>query len=916
MGISQSTLAMESEPDRDDRMEGVPAPEAERNPEEPPTDLVPSAGTLELQPEGDTEAPTSTRHTEILELPKVDRRAPATPTGGESATPATGKSRAERKQEKKTARKEEKTARKEEKRNRRAKQAEQAEEREGKPEETPSRTPVRRKLDAAMESAGTIESVLLLEKEYKALKRDPSHKPNFYFIIDRLISNLRYIPRTVYGPPAGEEERIKLMELRKEEEAEEAEAAQRVAEEVDEGSASRKRKLEELEEKKRALEEENDRKRRELEEESRRLKAVEEAERRAREQRSRNPRVQVPVASEKEKQENWFERKATELVENYIQAYGPQQKKSKDAAEIYDKTCEDSRQAHEDFISALQKTQEKAETLQKCLGRALEAAVAFGREEERAQQCAQAKDKCTRPEPPRVKARPQIPAGLQERIRKEKAQKEGSSTPGKKEEPEVPTPAKPGLSLGARARKQPAEEEPGKEWREKVSSDVWKVGRQLKEGEQYLECKYPPFTKEWQDGLREELLSLANRGFTQKEDEQLYPTKKFGWQLRSSREFESIDQSLEQAYGVRLVWKSQEVKGKSKSVDDFHCFPIGRGKMDKVTKFGVKYTVLGTLPPNKSMCSICWSEGHWKTGCPFKDMVFELWEPALAVLVPAERLRKYYPCRNIICERYQHDKDNNFQYYYPAVALVDYGAVNHRISEINSERYGKAKAKKPEDYPEMEPPEDEREERPPLSTAQAMEYAASKKAAKPSDPEQRMAVHSEALLEMQDQAKKRRAKQLEKESKKKAIDVDEESTGKQEESASKKARGGKGQGDETGIWTKESLPPGHWQDRPKPIPSGSQEAKAALREKLDAHRKEQDQKLEAQRKEQEQFEEHHKQKLQKTIATHFEKEASKKEEVSAKEGPGEDEAGSDPSSEESSESSDATDDQECGKDMS
>ena len=338
--------------------------------------------------------------------------------------------------------------------------------------------------------------------------------------------------------------------------------------------------------------------------------------------------------------------------------------------------------------------------------------------------------------------------------------------------------------------------------------------------------------------------------------------------------------------------------------------------MEKVTKFGVQYTVLGTLPPNKSMCSICWSEGHWKSGCPFKDMVFELWEPALAVLVPAERLRKYYPCRNIICERYQHDKDNNFQYYYPAVALVHYGAVNSQISEINSKRYKEEKSRNPEEYPEIEPPEDEREERPSLSTEQAMEYAASKKAAKPSDPEQRMASHSEALLDMQDQAKKRRAKLLEKESKQKAIDVDDESTGKKEGSASKKARGGKGQGGETSIWTKESLPPGHWQDRPRSLPSESQEAKDALRQKLEAHRKEQDQKSEAHRKEQEQFEEHHKKKLQKTIATHFEKEASsKKEEPAAQEGPGEDEAGSDPSSEESSESSDATEDQECGRDL-
>ena len=381
------------------------------------------------------------------------------------------------------------------------------------------------------QAAGSIESVLLLEREYKALQRDPSHRPNFYFLIDRLISNLRYIPRTVFGPPAGEEERIKLTKLREQEEAEEAEAAQRAAEGAGEGSASRKRKLEELEEKKRALEEENDRKRKELEEESRRLKAVEEAERRAREQRSRNPRVQVPVASEKEKGETWFERKATELVENYIQSYGPQQKKSKEAAETYTTACKNSEQAQEDFISALQKTQEKAEVLQKCLGRALEAAMAFGREEERAQQYAQAKDKCSRPEVPRVKARPQICAGLQERIRKERAQQEESSKSGKKEGSEVPTSTKPGPFWGVRARKQPAEEEPGKEWREKISEDVWKVGRLLKEDEKYLECTYYPFSPEWQEKLREELLNLAHRGFAKKEDGELYPTRRFGWQL-------------------------------------------------------------------------------------------------------------------------------------------------------------------------------------------------------------------------------------------------------------------------------------------------------------------------------------------------------------------------------------------------
>ena len=139
MGISQSTLAMESGPERDERMEEVPAPEAERNAEESTTGLVPATGTMELQP-----AETPRRHTEILELPKVDRRscasAPATPTvraGGESSTPATGKSRAERKQEKKTARKEEKRNKKAEKSARKAEKAEE-EKLEGTPPKTPS----------------------------------------------------------------------------------------------------------------------------------------------------------------------------------------------------------------------------------------------------------------------------------------------------------------------------------------------------------------------------------------------------------------------------------------------------------------------------------------------------------------------------------------------------------------------------------------------------------------------------------------------------------------------------------------------------------------------------------------------------------------------------------------------------------
>ena len=846
MGISHSTLAMENRPEQDERMEE--RPEAEAGAEEASAGMGPAAGTLELEHQRSDDVPSSKRHTELLSIPKVDRKGKAaTPAirPGDTSTPATGtKSRTERKEERKSARKEEKRNRKLEKSARKAEESEAG------------RDPVRRKLDAALENAGSIESVILLEKEYKALRQDPSHRPNFYSLIDQIISNFKYIPHSACDPPAGEAERIGLEKLREEVRSEDAEAAG--MEETDDGSAFRKRKLEELEEKRRALEEESTRKQKELEDEARRLRAVEEAERRAREQRSKNPKLQVPM-EKAEKGATWFEQKATELVEGYIQAYAPQQKKSKEAAAAYASACKDSEKAQENFVSALQKAQDSAQLLQKSMGKALEAAIELGREEERAKLYTQAKEKCTRPEAPRVKARPQTPAVRQDKLEKEKAQKdEELSKSGKKYGP-------------AQARGQPAEEEPGKEWREKISEDTWKVERTIGSDEKYLECTYYPFSPEWQEKVRKELLDLAHRGFAPNADGDLYPTTRFAWQLRSTREFQELNDALERDYGIRLVWKSQEVKGKSKAVDDWHCYPIGRGKMEKTSRFGVQYTIRGNLPPNKNMCSICWSEGHWKSECPLKEMVSELWEPALTVLVPEQRLRKYYPLRNIVCERYKDEKDE-YQKYYPAVVFADYGAFSSKISDINKKKYKDAKMRSPEEYPEIEPPEDERRGGIVLSPEEAIAYAATKKSAKPPDQGQSMARHSEALLEMQDSAKKRRTKLLEKESKQEAIDVDEEPT-------SKKAQG-KGQGSPT----VESLPAGHWQNRPRreSLSPGSKEVKEALRQKLEEHKKEK-------------LEEYHKKKQQ-------------EEEPKTTAGPGPDEAGSDPSSDETSESSDECDD--------
>ena len=530
---------------------------------------------------------------------------------------------------------------------------------------------------------------------------------------------------------------------------------------------------------------------------------------------------------------------------------------------------------------------ESAEQLQTSMGKALECAIEFGREEERTRLYTQAKEKCSRPEVPRVKARPQIPAGLQEKLRQGKAQKEEeASKSGKKEETGKPTSSQPGPFWGPHARVQPAEEETGKEWREKVYEDTWKAGRTIRSDEEYLQCTYYPFSPEWQEKVRKELLDLAHRGFATNSDGELYPTRKFASQLQSYREFMDLNNSLQKENRNRWT--------------------------------------IGTATPSvgerwRKLRGSGSSTQYWEVYPRIRVCALSVGQKAIGRVI-ADSRRWYSNCGNLLSQYCSRRKSlgNSSRCVTSSVngtrtkrmTTSGFTQLSHSRITVQSaarsvrsmrKKYKDAKMRYPEEYPEIEPPEDERGERPVLSSAEAIPYAASKKAAKLSDPEQSMASHSEALLEMLDSAKKRRAKLLEKESKQKAIDVDEESASKKEESASKKARG-KGQGSQSGIWTKEPLPAGHWQDRPRrePLSPDSQEAKEALRQKVEDLKKEQ-------------LEEHHKKKLRDTFEKHFSsKEAgsdapaaasSKEEGPKAKAGPGPDEAGSDPSSDEESESS-------------
>ncbi|CAE7455599.1 unnamed protein product, partial [Symbiodinium sp. CCMP2456] len=156
-----------------------------------------------------------------------------------------------------------------------------------------------------------------------------------------------------------------------------------------------------------------------------------------------------------EKGGTWFEQKSAELVEEYIHGHAKQQKKSKEAEAAYASACKDSEKAQEDFVSALQKVQDSAQLLQKSMGRALEAAIEFGREEERTRIYTQAKEKCTRPE-------------------------------------------------------------------------TWRVEKKIASDEKFLDCTYYPFSPEWQEKVRKELLDLAYRGFSTNADGEVFVTKKFG----------------------------------------------------------------------------------------------------------------------------------------------------------------------------------------------------------------------------------------------------------------------------------------------------------------------------------------------------------------------------------------------------
>ena len=90
--------------------------------------------------------------------------------------------------------------------------------------------------------------------------------------------------------------------------------------------------------------------------------------------------------------------------------------------------------------------------------------------------------------------------------------------------------------------------------------------------------------------------------------------------------------------------------------------------------------------------------------CKAFGLAYNMYEPALVVLQPAEKIRKYFPCRNIVVEGKERE-ENPYNRYFPVVCLCDFGAIDSSVSKTN-ERFREDKRKNPHDFPCLEPPKD------------------------------------------------------------------------------------------------------------------------------------------------------------------------------------------------------------------
>ena len=125
---------------------------------------------------------------------------------------------------------------------------------------------------------------------------------------------------------------------------------------------------------------------------------------------------------------------------------------------------------------------------------------------------------------------------------------------------------------------------------------------------------------------------------------------------------------------------------------------------------------------------MCWGKVPWRKDCRTSGLAYNMYEPALVVLQPEDRIRKYFPCRSIVVPGKERE-DNPYHKYFKVVCLCDFGAIDPVTSKTN-ERFREEKKRHPNDFPCLEPPKDsKRKDEVPLATSKS-------KPSKPGDGKQ------------------------------------------------------------------------------------------------------------------------------------------------------------------------------------
>ena len=160
-----------------------------------------------------------------------------------------------------------------------------------------------------------------------------------------------------------------------------------------------------------------------------------------------------------------------------------------------------------------------------------------------------------------------------------------------------------------RGKRQPPEEEDGREWSERYY-DEWKNDRTLRSNE-VSSVQVPALQQGMDKHAGKDAVGSGPQRICREPAKRAVPGVSLPWGLESEQEFYDVQEKLEK-FAVRLVSKLQDAKGRGKSLEGWDHRPTGRGRLDLKLQGNTKdetmvMVILGSLPRQRT-CVVCAGE--------------------------------------------------------------------------------------------------------------------------------------------------------------------------------------------------------------------------------------------------------------------------------------------------------------------